>query len=80
MAWLWINILIFLPYQKGGTKRKYLPPSQLSWLHRLLLAAVSLTMSNWWGGGEVQDKATANLMLQVLCTHINTRNRAAQRA
>jgi exoribonuclease R len=41
-------------------------------------------MSDWWRGGEVQDKATANLMvfteLQELCTHINTRNRAAQRA
>lgn len=53
-------------------------------VHRLLLAAVSLTMSDWWRGGEVQDKATANLMvfteLQELCTHINTRNRAAQRA
>jgi hypothetical protein len=30
-------------------------------------------MSDWWRGGEVQDKATANLMvfteLQELCTH-----------
>jgi len=53
-------------------------------VHRLLLAAVSLTKSDWWGGGEVQDKATVNLLgntqLQDLCTHINSRNRAAQRA
>ena len=53
-------------------------------MHRLLLAAVSLTMSDWWGGGEVQGKATMNLLnnteLHELCTHINSRNRAAQRA
>jgi DIS3-like exonuclease 1 len=53
-------------------------------VHRLLLAAVSLTQSDWWRGGEVQDKATATLLvnteLQELCTHINTRNRAAERA
>ena len=34
------------------------------------------------GRGEVQNKATANLMVnaesQELCTHINTRKRAAQ--
>jgi len=53
-------------------------------VHRLLLAAVSLTTSDWWGGGEVQGKATMNLLnnteLHELCTHINSRNRAAQRA
>jgi DIS3-like exonuclease 1 len=53
-------------------------------VHRLLLAAVSLSMSDWWGGGEVQDKATTDLLpnteLQDLCTHINARNRAAQHA
>ena len=53
-------------------------------VHRLLLAAVALTQSDWWGGGEVQGKATADLQgnteLQELCNHINTRNRAAQRA
>ena len=43
---------------------------------------MSITTSDWWGGGEEQDKATANLMvnteLQELCTHINTSNIAAQ--
>ena len=51
-------------------------------VHCLLLAPVSITTSDWWGGGEEQDKATANLMvnteLQELCTHINTSNIAAQ--
>ena len=28
--------------------------------HCLLLAAVSTTMLDWWGVGEVQDKATVN--------------------
>merc|ERR1712142_1312960 len=40
--------------------------------------------SDWWGGGELQDKARINLLpnteLHELCTHINSRNRAAQRA
>ena len=53
-------------------------------VHRLLLAAVSITQSDWWGGGEAQTEAKSRLMsntsLQELCVHINTRNRAAQRA
>jgi len=53
-------------------------------VHRLLLAAVTLSKSDWWAGEEVQENASKKLLinkdLQDLCVHINTRNRAAQRA
>merc|ERR1712079_641956 len=47
-------------------------------------AAVTLSKSDWWAGEEVQENASKKLLinkdLQDLCVHINTRNRAAQRA
>jgi hypothetical protein len=61
-------------------------------VHRLLLAAVAAT--DWWAGKDRQEEpllgntdlaevATSSLLPSLppqLCSHINTRNRAAQRA
>jgi len=49
-------------------------------VHRLLLAAVE--KSDWWSGGSMSspNHLLDNTPLQELCQHINTRNRAAQRA
>ena len=46
----------------------------------MLLSAVE--KSDWWSGGSVtsQDHLFPNTALQELCSHINDRNRAAQRA
>jgi len=47
-------------------------------VHRLLLAAVAA--SDWWAGGLTNTALLNNQDLSELCAHINTRNRAAQRA
>ena len=55
-------------------------------VHRLLMASLQLTKSDWWSDQASQPSQPAvvsqlnNAELQELCEHINTRNTAAQRA